>query len=135
MELDVRPLTDFPSAYKSTDLCSEDKMKESQVPILADSYNKVVRIDSYYSITDTIAKYFNFKISEPTFLLMFVNYEPETAGSSFEILLKNTPAVKNSGKTKQDLLKLKQKSMQSFVSDSADGTIFIHELLEPFSSR
>ena len=135
VEVDVRPLTDFPSAYKSTDLCSGDKIKESNLPVLADNYNKVVRLDSYYSITDTISKNFDFKITEPTFLMLFVNFEPETTGSSFEILLKNIPTIKNNKKSKQNELKLTEKSMQSFVSDSADGSIFIHELLEPFSSR
>ena len=135
VEIEVRSLTDFPDSFKSTDLCSGDKIKESILPVFADNYNKVTRFDSYYSITDTVSKTFNFKISEPTFLMLFANFEPELTGSSYEVLLRNTPVIKNNKNNKENSIFSNVKTMQSFVTDSADGSIFIHELLEPYTSK
>ena len=56
-EIEVRSLADFPESFKSNDLCSGDKIKESTLPIFVNNYNKVTRFDSYNSISDTVSKH------------------------------------------------------------------------------
>ena len=93
------------------------------MPVLTpiDKYNTLTRVDEYFSITESVFKRFKFKITEPTFLSFFTNFEKEISGGSISLSISHSEGEDN-----------KEKSIPTFYNRmTADGVSFIHHVLEP----
>ena len=135
LELEVRPLNDLPEILKDGENCEDEKASAATIKVNADpsSYDKWTRVDSLFPVTSAISKTFNFKISEPTFLIFLTNFEKEISGGSLAIAVShvinyNKDTLGKSKKGKNNLLPL------YYSTDTLDGTSFIHHRLDPYLS-
>jgi hypothetical protein len=108
------------------------KTKEAAITVTPDpeTFNKFNRIDEYYPITEKISKTFRFKINEPMFLVMLVNFEKEISGGSLAMAISHVPK----GSSTSADAKKNQNIPLLFTSDTFDGTLFGHQRLEPYLS-
>lgn len=128
-EIEIRPLTDIPDVLKSDETCSDDEeVKSGMAEYIGNiEYNKMVRIDNYFSISENVIKKFRFKISEPTFLFFMTSFEKELSGGSMTLSISHVKNITNpkTSKSKSGLIPI------LFSSDTGDGISFLHESLDP----
>jgi hypothetical protein len=131
-ELEVRPLKDVPEKLMQQTTCN---VTAAKLMNLADPnlYDEVVRFDGYYPITEEVIKKIKFKIKEPTFLTLLVNFEKELSGGSMTLSISHVPNKKLDSSSKSKSNSSKNVPVY-FSTDTSDGTSFIHQRLEPYIS-
>lgn len=131
-ELEVRPLNDVPEKLMQQTSCNGTAAKLMNLAS-SDQYNEIVRFDGYYPITEEILKKIKFKIKEPTFLTLLVNFEKELSGGSMTVTVSHVPNKKVDSTSKKNS-NFERNVPVYFSTDTSDGTSFVHQRLEPYIS-
>ena len=86
-----------------------------------DRFDKLTRVDGYFSISDSVFKSFKFKITEPNFLTFFTNFEKKLSGGSISLSIAHAESQNNEGKV-----------IPTYYNKmTSDAASFVHEILEP----